>query len=116
MTTFPDPCITQMAYHDIFREQLGTRYPTNGHALWDPSPQKPGMPVKVGDVGFIRKGRFHCLFNVLCPKGEQFDAPSDYEQLRLGLSNHIARSSLNSGHYCSVGVSVRPERDTHLSG
>jgi hypothetical protein len=105
-----------MADYDIFREQLGIRFPSDGHALWDPSPRKPGKPVKVGGVGYIRGGKFHYLFNVLRPKDELFDAPRDYEQLRLGSLDHIAQSSLNSGHYCSVGVSVRPERDTHTSG
>jgi hypothetical protein len=105
-----------MADYDIFREQLGIRFPTYGHALWDPSPWKTDKPVKVGDVGFIRRGKFHRLFNVLCPKGKQSDVPGGYEQLVLKSSDHITRSSLNSGHYCSVGVSVRPELESHSSG
>jgi hypothetical protein len=105
-----------MADYDIFREQLGIRYPTYGHALWNPSPWKSGRPVKVGDVGFIRRGKFHCLFNALCPKGEQADVPEGYEQLIPKSSDHITQSSLNCGHYCSLGVGVQPELDTRSFG
>jgi hypothetical protein len=59
-----------MADYDIFRERLGNMFPKYGHALWDPRPWKSDRPVKVGDVGFIRMGKFHYLFNVLCPKDE----------------------------------------------
>jgi hypothetical protein len=56
-----------MADHDIFREQLGIRYPAYGHALWDPRPNRPDRPVEIADVGFIRTGKFHRLFNALLP-------------------------------------------------
>jgi hypothetical protein len=105
-----------MADYDIFREQLGIRYPTYGHALWNPSPWKSERPVKVGDVGFIRRGKFHCLFNTLCPKGEQADVPEGYEQLVPRSSDHITQGSLNCGHYCSLGVGVQPELDIHSFG
>ena len=78
-----------MADYDIFREQLAIKFPAFGHALWDPSPPEPNRPVKVGDVGFIRKGTFHRLFNVLHPKSEQSNIPTDYEQLVPESSNHI---------------------------
>lgn len=102
-----------MADYDIFREQLGIRFPAHGHALWDPSPQTPDKPVEVGDVGFVRRGKFHCLFNALRPKSEQADVPEGYEQLVPRSSNHLTKSSLNSGHYCSSGVYVYPEEDIY---
>ena len=105
-----------MADYDIFRDQLGARFPTYGHALWDPSPRNPDRPVKVGDVGFIRRGKFHCLFNTLCPKGEQSDVPEGYQQLVPRSLDHITRGSLNCGHYCSVGVGVESGLDIHSSG
>ena len=37
-----------MADYNIFREQLGIRFPTYGHALWDPCPEEPDKPVKIG--------------------------------------------------------------------
>ena len=104
-----------MADYDIFREQMGIMYPKYGHALWDPSPWKPDRPVKVGDVGFIRMGKFHSLFNALCPKDEEANVPEGYEPLVLKSSPHITQRSLNSGHYCSVGVGVDVEQDIHLA-
>lgn len=52
-----------------FREQLAIRYPTHGHALWDPDPGGLYDVVDVGDVGFIREGIFYRLFNALLPMG-----------------------------------------------
>jgi hypothetical protein len=49
---------------DIFREGLATKYSLYGHALWDPSPGGHNTAVEIGDVGFIREGRFHRLFNI----------------------------------------------------
>jgi hypothetical protein len=105
-----------MADYDIFREQLGIRFPAYGHALWDPSPRKLDRPVKIGDVGFIRRGKFYSLFNVLRPTGEQSDVPEGYEQLIPRTLDHITETSLNSGHYCSLGVGVQPELDIHHAG
>jgi len=51
--------------YDIFCEKLVLKYPTYGHALWQPTPGEDGLAVEIGDVGFIREGRFHRLFNVL---------------------------------------------------
>src|SRR5579863_2864771 len=103
-----------MADYDIFREQLGIVFPKYGHALWDPNPWKSDTSVKVGDVGFIRMGKFHCLFNALSPKDERTDVPEGYEPLVLKSSPHITQRWLNSGHYCSGGVGVDVEQDMHL--
>jgi hypothetical protein len=58
-----------------FREELAIRYPTHGHALWEPDPGRLNEAVQVGDVGFIRRGSgyFYCLFNAL----RSGDPPSD---------------------------------------
>jgi len=104
-----------MADYDIFREQLLTRYSTYGHALWEPSPSKPSNPVKVGDVGFIRSGRFHCLFNALLSAEDQSSVPENYEQLIPKSSDHIIKGSLSSDHYCSAGIRVDHEPDVYAS-
>jgi hypothetical protein len=104
-----------MAHHDIFREQLAIKYSADGYALWEPSPWKPDRPVEVGDVGFIRNGRFHGLFNALRPAEGQSNVPEDYEQLVPKFSDHISGCSLSSNHYCSAGVSVEPELDCRAS-
>jgi len=57
-----------MNYH-IFREELAIKYPDYGHAIWEPSPAV-GYSVEIGDVGFIREGHFHHLFNILPASNE----------------------------------------------
>ena len=104
-----------MADYDIFREQLAITFPTYGHALWDPSPMRPSRPVEIGNVGFIRWGRFHLLFNALLPADDpshELGVPEYHEPLVPNLSNHINTSSLGYGHYCSGGISVEPELET----
>ena len=102
--------------YDIFREQLAIKYPSYGHGLWEPSPWKPDRPVAVGDVGFIRRGRFHNLFNALRPAEGQPNVPEYYEQLFPRFSDHISTIFLSPSHYCSAGISVAPEPDFYASG
>ena len=112
-----EPC-SPMADYDIFREQLAIKYPAYGHALWEPSSWKPDSPnksVEVGDVGFIRNGRFHCLFNALRSAEEQSNVPEDHEKLVPRVSDHISRGSLSSNNYCSPGIIMEPEPEFHAS-
>jgi hypothetical protein len=105
-----------MADFDIFREQLAIRYPSHGHALWQPSPRNPDKPVQVGDVGFISKGKFRRLFNALLPENDpshEWGVPEYYEPLVPKLSNHLEIDSLGRGYYCSTGVSVGPDPALH---
>ena len=97
-----------MADYDIYRDQLSIKYPGYGHALWEPSPSNPNNPVGIGDVGFIRYGKFHCLFNALISVEDQSNVPEHYEQLVPKFSNHISETTLSSHHYCSDGISVEP--------
>jgi hypothetical protein len=113
--SFLFPLYMKMADYNIFREQLAIRFPTYGHALWDPSPRDPGRPVKIGDVGFIRGGKFHCLFNALCPESEQSGVPPGCKQLVPRSSDHVSQSFLNAGNYCSSGVRVVPELPQYSS-
>jgi len=103
-----------MADYNIFREQMGIRFPTYGHALWDPRPDEPGKPVKIGDVGFIRRGKFHLLFNALSPEGEQ--VPEGFQQLVPKSPHRVSESPFNRGRYCSHGIRVVPERDFYSPG
>ena len=105
-----------MADHEIFREQLAIKYPSYGHALWRPSPSDPDKPVQVGDVGFIRRGNFHRLFNALLPAhdpSQELGVPEHHEPLVLKLSNHLRTDTLDCNHYCSAGVSVEPDPGYH---
>ncbi|KAI9440445.1 hypothetical protein H4582DRAFT_1463515 [Lactarius indigo] len=76
-----------MTHYDTFRDQLAIAHPAFGHALWEPDPREQYPPVEVGDVGFIRQGKFHRLFNALLPANHQshqrFGVPEHYEPLQL---------------------------------
>jgi hypothetical protein len=108
-----------MAHYDIFREQLAIRYPASGHALWEPKPGIGYELVRIGDVGFIREGQFHRLFNALLPEDHpshrEFGVPPHHELLVLSVSNHINRSDLSPIHHCSAGVTMDTEPDIHAS-
>jgi len=95
--------------YDIFREKLVLRYPAYGHALWQPSPA-----VEIGDVGFIREGHFHRLFNVLPPQADGPDrgsVPPHHKAFKFGTSESPPShpGTLQSNHFCSNGVSKRYE-------
>jgi len=103
-----------MADYDIFREQLAIMYPRYGHALWDPTPTRSGMPVKIGDVGFIRWGKFHRLFNALLPANDpshELGVPEDHEPLVLNYLGPVNAGSLSCGYYSSAEVGVEPTPD-----
>ena len=104
-----------MADYVIFRDQLLQTYPTYGYALWDPSPTGPDKPVKVADVGFIRWGKFHRLFNALLPADHPSHGrgvPDYHEPLVPNLEDHINTGSLSCGHYCSGEVNIESEPNT----
>jgi hypothetical protein len=104
-----------MADYDIYREQLSIKYSTYGHALWQPSPSNPNNPVEIGDIGFIRNGKFHRLFNTLISAEDQSNVPEHYEQLVPKFSDHISEDTLSSDHYCSDGISVELESNVLAS-
>lgn len=108
-----------MADYDIFREQLAITFPTYGHALWDPSPTRLDRPIQVGDVGFIRWGKFHRLFNALLPAdhpSHTLGVPEYHEPLVPNSPDHINKGSLSCPHYCSSAIDVEPELDIRASG
>jgi hypothetical protein len=97
-----------MAHYDIFRHHLVIKYPAYGHALWEPSPGDSSPAVEVGDVGFIREGRFYRLFNVLLPADdpshENFGVPEYHQQLMLHMKTHINSGTLSPNNFCSARV------------
>ena len=113
---FPLTPAVPMADDEIFREQLAIRYPSYGHAMWRPSPSNPERPVQVGDVGFIRGGNFHRLFNALLPvddPSQELGVPEYFEPLVPKLSNHLRTDSLDRNNYCSDEVGVEPDPGYH---
>jgi hypothetical protein len=103
------PLSMTQPHYDTFREELAKAYPAFGHALWEPNPGEY-PPVEVGDVGFIREGQFHRLFNVLLPEDheshERFGVPEGHEQLRPIVTNHINRGVLTPNTFYSSGVTI----------
>ncbi|KAI9463231.1 hypothetical protein BJY52DRAFT_72256 [Lactarius psammicola] len=108
------------AHYDIFRHHLSIAAPAYGHALWDPDPGNLCPAVEVGDVGYIREGKFHRLFNVLLPakhpSHRNFGVPEYHEQLMLNIENHIGIGTLSPHNFCSTGVTLGPELDPQANG
>ena len=110
-----------MDHHNIFRHHLAVKLPALGHALWEPSPWNLyPYAVKVGDVGYIRQGRFHRLFNVFLPANHpshrNFGVPEYHEQLTLNMEEHIGNSRLSPHNFCSAGVNEGAESDLWANG
>ena len=102
------------AQHETFREELAIKYPAFGYALWEPGSRGRYHAVQVGDVGFIRGGYFHQLFNVLHPTNASGDDPSDPnrgvpggdELLHIKMANHIGRSTEGYREFLSKSIRV----------
>lgn len=94
-------------HYNSFRDQLAIAHPAFGYALWEPDPGGLYPPVAIGDVGYIREGKFHRLFNALLPGDDpshQDGVPEDYEPLHLSRPNHVDRGVLHPNQFCSHGV------------
>ena len=100
--------------YDIYREELGIKYPDYGHALWEPSPGGRYTSVEIGDVGFIRRGYFYRLFNILLPEdhpSHQDGVPQHHEPLVLNTASTTITSTLQPNNFRSDGVFDRIEND-----
>jgi hypothetical protein len=99
-----------MAHYNTFRQELALKYPAYGHALWEPSPGELYPAVEVGDVGFIREGKFHRLFNALLPADHpshrNFGVPEHHEPLQLNMPQHIDKGTLIPNNFRSGAVRV----------
>ena len=73
------------------------------------SPGELYSTVEVGDVGFIREGKFHRLFNVLLPAdhpSQIFGVPEYHQPLELNIQPHIYMTTLSQNDFRSRGVKV----------
>ena len=98
--------------YDIYREELAINYPAYGHALWEPSPGGRYDSVEIGDVGFIRQGSFHRLFNVLLPydhPSHQDGVPQDHEPLILRTASQTNTGRIQPNNLRSSGVSDKSD-------
>ncbi|KAF9644731.1 hypothetical protein BDM02DRAFT_3174168 [Thelephora ganbajun] len=69
----------------MYREQMD--HLGYGDALWEPAPTPDYTRIKIGDVGFIRRGQFHLMFSAGSPLGLRqpgVDVPITFEQLDVG--------------------------------
>jgi hypothetical protein len=109
-----------MAHYDIFRQELAIHLPAHGHALWEPSPGDLYPPVEIGDVGFVRQGRFHRLFNCLLPADhpshQNFGVPEYHEPLKPNLPQHVVTGTLDPNNFCSNGVKMLGGQRVFASG
>lgn len=100
-----------MDHCDIFREQIAIKFRGYGHALWEPDPGElyNHRSVEIGDVGFIRDGKFHRIFNALLPHDhpthQNFGTPEGHEPLQIGIEKHIDIGELSPNDFCSRTVS-----------
>jgi hypothetical protein len=101
------PLSPSMQHYDTFRLQLGNTHSHFGHALWDTSLEEQYPTVEVGDVGFIREGKFFRVFNALYSEhhscNRRFGVPEDHERLSP-VPNHISHATLQPTNICSHGV------------
>jgi hypothetical protein len=108
------------AHYDIFRHHLLMRFPAYGHALWEPDPGNLYPAVKVGDVGYIREGKFHRLFNALLPAGDashaDFGVPEHHEPLTLSIGTHVNTGRLGPNNFCSAKVTSMPASERQANG
>jgi hypothetical protein len=93
-----------MAHYDIYREQLANLY--HGHALWEPGTGGQYDRVSIGDVGYIRRGQFLRLFNILLsadhPSHKLIGVPVGFETLENQSPNIVG--TLPKGNYHSSGM------------
>jgi hypothetical protein len=108
------------AHYDIFRHHLVMKFPAYGHALWEPDHGNLYPAVKVGDVGYIREGKFRRLFNVLLPaedeSHEDFGVPEYHEPLTVSVKKHIEIGKLGPNNFCSAKVTSMPASERQLNG
>ena len=95
--------------YDIYRDQLTSLF--HGHALWEPGPITSTYEhVSIGDVGYVRTGRFVRMFNVLLPWDDPVNNKlgrlEPYEMLDIGPFANVAQSKFARGDYKSRYVTA----------
>ena len=72
---------TRLAGWDIYARELSNY--GHGHPLWGPEPSLEFGEVRLGDVGYMRKGYFCFLFNCMRPPDDPVNSsrgvPAEFE-------------------------------------
>ncbi|KAH9963427.1 hypothetical protein BGW80DRAFT_1340573 [Lactifluus volemus] len=96
--------------HEVYQNELKSRYKLHGWALWqpEPDPDSPTEYVAIGDVGYIYNGRFVRLFNIQRkkddPSHQQHGVPEGYRHMPPSPFDIFQKSRLDRGDYCSRSV------------
>ena len=97
--------------YNVYREQLSSFL--QGHALWEPDPDNLYKEVSIGDVGYVREGRFFRMFNVLLEWNDSSNYtlcdPEAFPRLDLGKFVNTHESKIYRGVYRSRFVTSIPE-------
>jgi len=93
----------------VYQDQMTTL--SHGLALWDPNPLKEFYDkVSIGDVGYIHKGSFIRMFNVMLPWNHESNralgAPEPYESLDCGPFTNTFKRQFDRVKHCSRDVSA----------
>ncbi|KZT65360.1 hypothetical protein DAEQUDRAFT_530972 [Daedalea quercina L-15889] len=90
-----------------------------GYPLWDPGYEQKAGEVEIGDVGFIEKGRFVRLFNVMQRPDDELNAlrgvPEGFRQLTID-EKHISTSSINRDSFWSKHITKVEAKATAGAG
>ena len=84
----------------------------------EPGPTKSFKRVQIGDVGYVRRGRFHLLFSASLPLGSRelgVDVPLTFKRLNVGeidrtlprLPGYLSTNSIRETG-ADVGASTSP--------
>ena len=99
------------AAYDVYAEQLYTV--KEGLALYEPDPAGRYDYIRIGDVGFTRRGVFHRLFNIFVNKEHPINrkgVPENFKPLDIQYSDFHNRNRLigpiRSSSVRNVGGSV----------
>ncbi|KAI0266123.1 hypothetical protein BC834DRAFT_143561 [Gloeopeniophorella convolvens] len=97
-----------MVAWSVYRDQLA--HLSHGLALWEPDPGGIYDHVTIGDLGYVDKGHFMLMFNILL-RGDHprqtFGVPESFEPLNMGHFPNECSLVLSKGSYCSQTVSER---------
>jgi hypothetical protein len=97
--------------YNVYRDQLTSL--CHGHALWEPDPAGVYEQVEIGDVGYVGKGIFHRIFNVLHEWDDPLHRPlcrlDPYPPLDPGPFVNIRQSRFPRGEYYSRDVTSSQE-------
>ena len=99
---------------NVYRDQLTAL--SHGIALWNPKPPKNIYnKVSIGDVGYLHRGTFIRMFNVMLPwddpSNKTLGDPKPYESLDCGPFFNTLKSHFNRVDRYSRFVSVETNAD-----